>query len=284
MITFSQLGKYGRLGNQLFQYAALRSLSLQTGNQCKIPNPKQMHWHGQDCLLDSFNIEAPYLEESDYNKIKFLYKENNLNKFDKNFFYLGDGADLFGYFQSTKYFDKYKQQIIKELTPNNRLLEEAKEFVESNRSNNYEIVSLHLRMGDLIDGTNPIYNNFYGESITDKTTIYGDYLNKAMENFKEKNVKFLVFAGGSRDNKVEDPSFMKHFDDRFILCSSTCPLLDFSKIMSCDHNICCHLTTFGWWAAYLNPNKDKIVTIPKNYFCDEKIKRESFFPQDWRII
>ena len=28
MITFLQLGKYGRLGNQLFQYAALKSLGL----------------------------------------------------------------------------------------------------------------------------------------------------------------------------------------------------------------------------------------------------------------
>ena len=28
MITFNELGKYGRLGNQLFQYAALRALSL----------------------------------------------------------------------------------------------------------------------------------------------------------------------------------------------------------------------------------------------------------------
>ena len=28
MITFLQLGKHGRLGNQLFQYAALKSLGL----------------------------------------------------------------------------------------------------------------------------------------------------------------------------------------------------------------------------------------------------------------
>ena len=75
MITFTQLCKYGRLGNQLFQYAALRSLSLETGYQCKIPDPQLMHWHGQDCLLGNLNIEAPYLEEKDYDKIQFLYRE-----------------------------------------------------------------------------------------------------------------------------------------------------------------------------------------------------------------
>ena len=284
MITFTQLGKYGRLGNQLFQYAALRSLSLETGYQCKIPDPQLMHWHGQDCLLGNLNIEAPYLEEKDYDKIQFLYREKNLNKFDKNFFYLGDGVNLFGYFQSTKYFNKYKEQIIKELTPNDNLLEEAKEFVESVRTDNCEIVSIHLRMGDLNDGTNPIYNNFYGNSMTDNSAPYGSYLNKAIEIFKGSNVKFLVFAGGSRNNLMEDPSFMKDFDDRFILCSSNRPLLDFSKILSCDHNICCHLTTFGWWAAYLNPNREKIVTMPKDYFCDESIQRDSFFPQGWITI
>ena len=31
MITFAQLGKYGRLGNQLFQYAALKSLGIKNG-------------------------------------------------------------------------------------------------------------------------------------------------------------------------------------------------------------------------------------------------------------
>ena len=31
MITFSQLGKHGRLGNQLFQYAALKGLSVKNG-------------------------------------------------------------------------------------------------------------------------------------------------------------------------------------------------------------------------------------------------------------
>lgn len=283
MITFSQLGKHGRLGNQMFQYAALKSLSLETGYQCKIPDPKQMHWHGQGCLLGNLNIEAPYLNESDYDKIKFVYRERNIDRFDKNFFYLGDGVDLSGFFQSTKYFTKYKEQIIKELTPDRKLIEEARDFIESNRVGNCEIVSIHLRMGDLIDGTNPIYNNFYGNSIADSSTAYGSYLTKALKHFEDKNVKFLVFAGGSRENTEEEPSFMNDLDDRFILCSSRDPLSDFTKISLCDHNICCHLTSFGWWAAFLNKNPEKIVTIPKNYFYN-KSEREGFFPKDWRII
>jgi len=39
MVTFTRLGQLGRLGNQLFQYAALRALSLKNGYDCYIPNP-----------------------------------------------------------------------------------------------------------------------------------------------------------------------------------------------------------------------------------------------------
>ena len=38
MITFLELGKLGRLGNQLYQYAALRGISEKTGLECKVPN------------------------------------------------------------------------------------------------------------------------------------------------------------------------------------------------------------------------------------------------------
>ena len=58
MITFYELGQLGRLGNQLFQYAALRSLGIERGYEVKIPNPQTRTWHGQQCLLSQFNIEA----------------------------------------------------------------------------------------------------------------------------------------------------------------------------------------------------------------------------------
>ncbi len=56
MITFTQLGKYGRLGNQLFQYAALRGIALEKNLEAKIPDFNNSHWHGQKCVLDNFNL------------------------------------------------------------------------------------------------------------------------------------------------------------------------------------------------------------------------------------
>ena len=57
MITFSKLGELGRLGNQLFQYAALRGLSLKNNYEIFLPNLKIAEWHGQKCLLEEFNMK-----------------------------------------------------------------------------------------------------------------------------------------------------------------------------------------------------------------------------------
>ena len=49
MITFSKLGTLGRLGNQLFQYAAVRALSLHAGYELALP--KDRDW--ETIILES---------------------------------------------------------------------------------------------------------------------------------------------------------------------------------------------------------------------------------------
>ena len=55
--------------------------------------------------------------------------------------------------------------------------------------------------------------------------------------------------------------------------------------MSCDHNILSHASSFGWWAAYNNPNPNKIVIAPEFYSPDEpNLKRPKFYPNQFTII
>ena len=75
MITFSKLGRMGRLGNQLFQYAMLKSVSLETGYEIKIPNPDNIVFHNQHCYLNKFNINCDYLTDKDLRSISHTFVE-----------------------------------------------------------------------------------------------------------------------------------------------------------------------------------------------------------------
>ena len=298
MITFYQLGMLGRLGNQLFQYAALRSLGLQNGYETKIPNPRDREWHGQHCLLNNFNIKSSYLQQEDFLKLKNSYSESDYMKYDNNFYNIPDYTNISGFFQSTLYFKKHEQEIKQELQPQETFLQEAREYISHLKEKNpgCEIVSLHLRRGDNTDNTDPNQielNNSYGKqgaSSLTKDSFYYQYFNDAKKVFENKNVKFLVFTGGKRganDNKTDIEWCKQNFQgEEFLFSEGKSVMEDFSLIMSCDHNIISHVSSFGWWAAYLNNNQQKTVVAPIKYHPDrlDIDYREGFYPEEWRLV
>ena len=94
---------------------------------------------------------------------------------------------------------------------------------------------------------------------------------KAKDIFADRDVKFLIFTGGNRDNNdVSDLEWVNtNFPGKnYILAKTEDPLLDFSLISQCDHNILSHVTSFGWWASYINTNQNKIMVAPQDYFTD----------------
>jgi hypothetical protein len=282
MVTFHKLGENGRLGNQLFQYAALKGLAIKNGYDVKIPDPQTMSWHGQVCLLDKFNIQCDYLTQEDANKLQNLYEEPNWQKYDLNFFNTPDNTTIDGYYQSLFYFEHISEQIKKELTPKKEYIDAA--ITEINFLKEHlqcEIVSVHVRRGDnMTNGQTGLIQAF------DPGGMYETYFNEAKKVFEGKNVKFLVFTGGQRfneDNKV-DVDWCRNFfkGDEFLFSEGNQQIDDFSLIMNCDHNILSHASSFGWWAAYVNPNSNKIVVAPKYYHPDEpSLIREKFYPKEY---
>ena len=95
MITFAALGKLGRLGNQLFQYAALRGLGLRNNYETKIPEFTATNWHGQKCLLSNLNLKSSSLEPKDIKTLKGRYFEPDYMKFDARFYELPNDIDLY---------------------------------------------------------------------------------------------------------------------------------------------------------------------------------------------
>lgn len=285
MICNPHIGMDGRLGNQLFQYAAVKGIGLKLGYDVTLSDQiNSFKWHGQNNLLTEFNVESE-VRQLEPGMFKLMYIEPDHMEFDPNVSSLPDNTLLKGYFQSIKYWEGYEDIIKRELTPKKHYLDSAKKYIDSLRIDDRPIISLHLRRGDNTDGSNPSkeLNTMY-----DRGGFWEQYFTKASESF-DFDFRFLVFTGGSRgegnDNSVDIEWAKNNLKGEFLFSEGGDAFQDFCRIMMCDHHVLSHISSFGWWAAYLD-KKDCVTIAPKHYHPDipEFTHREGFYPDDWRII
>ncbi|MCX6188610.1 MAG: alpha-1,2-fucosyltransferase [Bacteroidetes bacterium] len=58
--------------------------------------------------------------------------------------------------------------------------------------------------------------------------------------------------------------------------------IDMFLMSKCRHNIIAN-SSFSWWGAWLNPNPDKIVIAPKQWFANEEMNQQTndLIPAEW---
>ena len=294
MITFTHLGKYGRLGNQLFQYAALKALSLEKKLEAKIPDFDSFNWHGQKCVLNNFNLSLEKYTQEDIDGLKYRLTEKN-PKYMENMSVVVDNTDLYGFFQNTKYFEKWQDDIKNDFSIKESIQKISEDYIKSlkSRYNTDNIISLHIRRGDVTDGTNKLYGGierYIGkEGKLEKTSVLGEYIYKSISTF-DSNTKFLVFSGGSRKGNTHNQSDMDWcrenlIGDEFIFSEGGSEIQDFCTITKCDGCIVSPASTFSWWAAYLNPSER--IIAPKYFWIDKdnyNYEKPGFFPTHWSIL
>jgi hypothetical protein len=265
MITHKSIGYSGRLGNQMFQYAALKSVSLKTGFECFLPNNINIKENG--CLDLANNKWIPYkldlLECFDLNckieenKLSNIYQEQNF-LFESNIFNIKDDTSIEGYFQSYKYFEEFETEIKQEFTFKPEILKKCKNII-----NNYsDSVSLHIRRGDYVN--NPNYWN-----------VTPEYINEALQQFTDKEYKFLIFS--------DDIEWCKEiFPEGVIFIEGNTQFEDLCLMTLCNHNIISN-SSYSWWAAYLNNNKNKKIIAPSNWFIPSKLLTDLYL-KNWITI
>lgn len=147
-----------------------------------------------------------------------------------------------GYFQSHKYFNKYRGKILKDLN-----IENLKNQVVNQYGDFSDFVSIHVRRGDYLKLSDYHYN------------LQMDYYKKAIESF-DQSTKFIIFSndlGWCRDNFkfLNDPKFSPTKED----------WEDIILMSTCRDNIIAN-SSFSWWGAWLNTNESKKVIAPKKWF------------------
>ena len=262
-LAFNNIGSLGRLGNQMFEYAALRGIAARHGYEWCIPPPERKgieNYSLHECFKLSPNRREGIMEPCQYAQEPYFHFCQEL--FDT----CPDNVSLHGFFQSWKYFDNVKDEIRKDYTFHEGILEPCKEMMEELEGQ--EPIMLHVRRGDpnLTDPRGFKWSYTQCGSMHPVQPI--EYYEKALKAFPEDQ-PVIVFSDSPE--WVKEQEFFK--PNRFMISEpedkyadgSYTPYADLCLMSLCSHAIIAN-SSMSWWGAWLQTNPDKMVFAPKMWF------------------
>jgi len=235
MITVSL---FGGLGNQLFQLAALDSISKQTTRNVYVESfTSPQTGHSEKKYFDSiFSRWHVYPEK----QLQCERVDETSYKF-REWKFAHPIVKLHGYFQNYKYI---ADDFIDKLW-----------FPDTGVCNG---AFLHIRGGDFVN--NPFHH--FDLNL---------YYTKAIALFP-KNTRFFIFTNDIPYAKTFQ--FLDTIDYEFV--NETDELVSLSMMKNCTLGGICANSTFSWWGAYLNRNNRTLV-LPSKWFNTSDIYIEGYF-------
>lgn len=292
MNTFVTILLNGGLGNQLYQYAFGRALSIK--HRCKLNLDISLYetihntWKNS-YVLNNFNIDKETVVSKNFSVIqlsylrliKKIYKKNSidlkvsnffLNKKYKKFFFDWDfikqKADIlensvinsiyFGYWQDIKYFEHIRPLLRKELNLDNLVTKKVKELSENIINPNS--VAVHIRGGDMDHD-----NNF--------RLVDNEYYLNAIKFFIKKfgKISLNVMTDDIDLAKKQISKIVKHgIEEVFFIKDLKLNDLEEFYLFGQHKNFISSRSTFSWWSSYLSENENKTITLPSEWYIGEK--------------
>ena len=262
-IGMNNLGKNGRLGNQMFQYAALVGIAKNKGYDFRIPEDcdltkcfEMLHCGDRYGIIDGDEVQ---LHES-HEFCQELFDE------------CPDNVTLKGYFETEKYFKNVEKEIRKDFTFKKEIENEVdKNFSTYLGSNPVSIVV--RRFSDSFDYPN-VENNHYNIPI--------EYYEKSIDIFG-KNRNYIICS-----NDVEWCKNQKIFNaDNVIINEYKSETImkghfDLCLVSKCNDHIIAN-SSFSWWGAWLSSFEDKKVLYPSIWFGKNQshLNTKDLIPNSW---
>lgn len=278
----------GGMGNQLFQYALGRALSLRNNTTLGLDTsffenpglPVRVY------DLDLFAISVKILSRKEIPILRRSYGKGLIGRmiakirtrvlpsvgtekgfaFNEKIFTAGPNLYLDGYWQTPKYFEDYKEVIQKDLTITAPLSSEI--ITLQQEIQNCISVCIHVRRADYV-----------GNAMHDVVTP--EYYTKALAVLKEKTTieHLYVFSDDivwCKDTlRFEVPTTFVGDEYAGVRASG-----HFALMQSCKHFIIPN-SSFSWWTAWLGTYPEKVVIAPVQWFGDASIDTSDRTPKEW---
>ncbi len=239
MIGFNHLGRLGRLGNQMFQYASLRGIAAHCGYEFAIPPSDFKDPWTDHQLFEAFKLRGltniKVVPGSYVRELHFAFDEDLLNN-------MPDGHNLYGYLQTEKYFKHIESKIRQDFQFKNNIYNPCKEMMDGVENP----IAMHVRRGDYLTNSEnhpPCSPNYYNEAIKHFDTMR----------------PIMVFS--------DDPDWCKEqFADERYLISEGCDELAELCLMSLCEDFIIANSSFSWWGSWLSENEEKTIIAPSRWF------------------
>ena len=284
----------GGLGNQLFQYATAKKLSLLSGYELYLDDKSSYHYsagYDRSISLYNFSISSFKIASSKdcyiglpgrikrryillLEKYKAISHKMYIQELDNgnysDFLYsdkLNELIYLEGYWQSEKYFEGIFADLIKEFKLRKSISTQVKR-IQKQIFGNEIAIAIQLRRKYSLDANDLIKY--------DK-----DLLIKGIKYYKAKykHCKFYIF---SDDTSIFPEDFGLNKSEYFFV-DRELQLRDYEALTLlsfCEHYII-SFSTFAWWGAWLGQSSFKEVLYIPNDFTSKKV---DYYPETWNNL
>jgi hypothetical protein len=263
MIGFNALGQLGRLGNQMFQFAALKGIARHRGFEYCFPPSQNINEWADHQLFNSFklkNTTSLNIQFIDIDRPTVMEETFSFN--EKLFNECPDWVSIQGYFQTEKYFKHIEDEIRGDFSFKDDILEPCKDMMSQFDG---APIALHIRRTDYL--TNPNH------------TVLGlNYYEEALKHFDNNEV--LVFSDDSEWCRQQE----LFSDDRFLIAEENSNYVDMCLMTLCSGHIIAN-SSFSWWGAWLSNSKK--VVAPSGWFRgsdNDHIDTKDIIPETWTVI
>lgn len=282
------VGLSGGLGNQMFQYAAGRSLAVRLGS----PLVLDLSWFGDQIdrqfALAPFRIEAAQRTQCSWLPPRGRALISGLSRrwlprimgapvwrephfhYSTEFATLSEPVFLEGYWQSDRYFRDIRSRLLQEFALREPLPPACAKLLDE--ISRCDAICVHVRRGDYL--SNPVAAKVHG-------TCQVDYYHAGVGELCQELARPHCFVFS------DDPAWVRAslaFDCPMTVVDVNGPddaHLDLLLMAACHHFLIAN-SSLSWWGAWLGDYIGKKVIAPARWFLTEDKDTRDLLPDCWQ--